>query len=140
MKVPTNVDLGDGGTTIRITDFYPPFVSSYNLLPCMVEMLTTAFDGVSPQAGNSGTHPNYEHQQFVCQQNGLELKLVGKQNTPPLEYSDLVRLARLVLLFQQRYRMPGIGFDYLDGGRSRGQGNARMMFAGNETTSDVVEA
>ncbi len=106
----------------------------------MVEMLTTAFDGASQQAGNSGNNQNLENNQFVCQQNELELKLVGNQITPPLEYNDLVRLARLLLLFQQRYRMPGIDFYYHDGSRIRGQGKAYMRVAGNETTSDMVDA
>ncbi len=106
----------------------------------MVEMLTTAFDGASQQAGSSGNNQNLEHNQFVCRQNELELKLVGNQITPPLEYGDLVRLARLLLLFQQRYRMPGMDFYYHDGRRIRGQGKAHMLLAGNETTSDIVEA
>ena len=56
-KYPTNVDLGDGGTAIRITKIlYLPLISSYNILPCMVEMHTTAFDGASQQAGNSGNN------------------------------------------------------------------------------------
>ena len=118
---------------MRITDYYSPFVSSYNVLPCIVEMLATAFESVS--AGNQ----KLPHNQFVCQRNGLELKLVGNQISPPLVYSDLVRLARLVLKFQQRYKMSGIEFFYLDGRRIQGNGNLYMLFAGNSTVGGGVE-
>lgn len=96
-------------------------------------MLAAAFENAS--AGNQKLPRN----QFVCQQNGLELKLVGNQITPPLEYSDLVRLARLVLEFQQRYKMPGIEFYYLDGRRIQGWGYVYMLLAGNSTVGGVVE-
>ena len=96
-------------------------------------MLAAAFEGVS--AGNQ----KLPHNEFVCQRNGLELKLVGYQITPPLEYSDLVRLARLVLNLQQRYKMPGIDFYYLDGRRIQGHGHVYMLFAGNSTVRGVVE-
>lgn len=96
-------------------------------------MVTTAFDGV---AAEKRKLPNNE---FVCQRNGLQLRLVGNQITPPLEYGDLVRFAKLVLSFQQKYLMPGIGLNYLDGRRIRGQGHVYMLFAGNSTVSGVVE-
>lgn len=104
----------------------------------MVEMLITAFNGVAGQAGALASQ-KLEHNQFVCQRNGLEFRLVGNQITPPLEYSDLIRLASLVLRFQQKYTMPGVSFFYLDGRRIRGQGNVYMLFAGNETVSVTGE-
>ena len=64
---------------------------------------------------------------------------MGNLITPPLEHGDLVRLAGLVLLFQQKYRMPAISSYYLDGARIRGQENAYMLFAGNSTLHDVVD-
>ena len=64
---------------------------------------------------------------------------MGNQISPPLVYGDLVRVARLVLRFQQRYKMPGIEFYYLNGRRIQGFGNVYMLFAGNESVGGVVE-
>lgn len=80
-------------------------------------MLTTAFDAVNKQAAHGNRKPL--NNQFVCQQNGLELKLAGNQIAPPLLYSGLVRLASWVLRFQQMYKIPGISFSCLDETRDR---------------------
>lgn len=61
--------------------------------------------------------------EFMCSENGLKLRVLS--NKPPLqsmEYSDLVYLARLLLNFQQVYRLPGITFDYLEDGKKTGTG------------------
>ena len=95
-------------------------------------MLTTAFTGVAG-AGEQ----KLPYNQFVCQRNGVELRFVGNQITPPLVYGDLVRLACLLLRFQQMYVMPGVGFFYLEGRRVRGQGHLYVLFVGDESGQGV---
>ncbi len=59
----------------------------------------------------------------MCSENGLTLAVLSKQ--PPLksmEYSDLVMLGKMLLNFQQVYRLPGIAFGYLEDGQMTGTG------------------
>ena len=119
-KVPYDEKIGR--LTLRITALRSgPFISSWKLLPCMVEMLTTAFNAVWMVPDQ---HPTLQDDKFVCSENGLTLTVLS--NPPPLmnmEYGDLVDLARLLLNFQQAYLLPGISFDFLEGGHQTGSGN-----------------
>ena len=52
-----------------------------------------------------------------------------------MEYSDLVTLARIVLNFQQVYRLPGITFDYLEDGLKTGTGEIDWNYAASSNQS-----
>ncbi len=57
---------------------------------------------------------------------------------PPLksmEYSDLVTLARMLLNFQQVYRLLGIEFDYLEDGQKTGTGYIEWNHAATSNQS-----
>ena len=57
---------------------------------------------------------------------------------PPLEsmeYSDLVALVRLLLNFQQAYKLPGISFDYLQDGQKTGTGEIDWNYAADSSQS-----
>lgn len=109
-----------------------PFISSYNILPCMVEMLGTSFDAI----WNVEQHSQLHNDQFRCSENGLTLMVLSKK--PPLkgmEYSDLVYLARMLLNFQQEYRVPGITFQYLEDGQITGTGEIAWNYAASSVQS-----
>lgn len=125
-KVPYDETIG--GLTLRVTSLKRGnFISSFNLLPCMVNMLSTAFNAIWNEVEQ---HPQLDDDQFTCSENGLTLTVVSQK--PPLksmEYSDLVTLARMLLNFQQVYRLPGITFDYLEDGRKTGSGDIGWNYA-----------
>ena len=118
-KVPYDEKMG--GLTLRITKLKSgPFISSYNLLPCMVETLSTAFNAIWNEIEQ---HPQLHDDQFRCSENGLMLQILShKPQLKSLEYSDLVYLTKMLLNFQQVYRLPGIEFDYFVDGQKRGTG------------------
>ena len=123
-----------GGLNLRITKLKSgPFISSYNILPCLVEMLSTAFNAIWNEVEQ---HPILDNHQFKCSENGLTLSVLS--NKPPLksmEYSDLVYLAKLLLNFQQVYRLPSITFDYLEDGQKTGTGAIAWNRAASSTQS-----
>lgn len=125
-KVPYDETIG--GLTLRVTSLKRgSFISSFNLLPCMVNMLSTAFNAIWNEVEQ---HPQLDDGQFTCSENGLTLTVVSQK--PPLksmEYSDLVTLARMLLNFQQVYRLPGITFDYLEDGQKTGSGDIGWNYA-----------
>ena len=86
----------------------------------MVDILSTSFNAIWNVAEQ---HPQLENDEFKCSENGLTLTVQSQK--PPLkgmEYSDLVYLARMLLNFQQVYRLPGIKFEYMEDGRRTGTG------------------
>lgn len=133
-KVPYEEKIG--GLTLRITSLKGGrFISSFNLLPCMVDMLSTAFDAIWNVVEQ---HPQLHDNQFSCSENGLTVTVSSQK--PPLksmEYSDLVTLARLLLNFQQAYRLPGIAFEYLEDGQRTGTGKIGWNYA--DTSSHSLE-
>lgn len=83
-------------------------------------MLSTAFDSIWNEVEQ---HPQLVDNQFRCSENSLSVYVLAQK--PPLktmEYSDLVTLARMLLNFQQVYKLPGLAFDYLEDGQLRGSG------------------
>ena len=124
-KVPHDEKMG--GLTLRITKLKSvPFISSYNILPCMVEMLSTAFNAIWNEAEQ---HPQLHDNEFRCSENSLTLQVLSHK--PPLKgmkYSDLVYLAKMLLNFQQVYRLPGIEFDYLEDGQKTGTGDLNWNY------------
>lgn len=97
----------------------------------MVDMLSTSFNAIWNVVEQ---HPQLENNQFRCSENGLTMNVLSRK--PPLktmEYSDLVTLARMLLNFQQVYRLPGIAFEYLEDGRKTGTGEIDWNYA---VTSD----
>ena len=131
-KVPYDEKMD--GLTLRITALKGgPFISSFKLLPCMVETLSTAFNAIWNVIEQ---HPQLQDNEFVCSENGLTLQV--RASKPPLktmEYSDLVYLARLLLNFQQVYMLPGITFDYLEDGIKTGTGDIGWNRAGSSLQS-----
>lgn len=99
----------------------------------MVDMLSTSFDAIWNVAEQ---HPNLDDDQYLCSENGLIISVLSQK--PPLksmEYSDLVTLARMLLNFQQVYRLPGIAFDYLEDGQITGAGEIGWKYAAGPTQS-----
>ena len=119
-KVPYDEKIGR--LTLRITSLKSgPFISSFNLLPCMVDMVSTAFDAIWLVPDQ---HRPLQDDKFVCSENGLTLTLLSKSSPlTKMEYSDLMELARMLLNFQQVYMLPGITFDYLEGTKLTGTGD-----------------
>ena len=119
-KVPHDEKIG--GLTLRITALKGgPFISSFKLLPCVVDALSTAFNSVWNEIDQ---HQPLQDDEYMCSHHALTLIL--RSNKKPLkgmEYSDLVTLARLLLSFQQVYMLPGISFDYLEDGVKTGSGD-----------------
>ena len=108
-------------------------MSSYSILPCMIDMVSTAFDAIWVE---SEQHPHLHDYQYICAENHLTLAVYSAK--PPLkvmEYSDLVTIARMLLNFQQEYRLPGITFDYLEDGQITGAGEIRWNNAANSYQS-----
>ena len=132
-KVPYDETIGS--LTLRITSLKSgPFISSFKLLPCMVDILSTSFDAVWNSAEQP--HPQVENYRFWCSASSLTLQVLSQK--PPLksmEYSDLVALGRLLLNFQQAYRLPGIAFDYLQDGQKTGTGELDWNYAANSSQS-----
>ena len=118
-KVPYDEKIG--GLTLRITSLKGgPFISSFNLLPCMVDLLSSSFNAIwlAPDQ-QMKLHDN----RYWCSENGLTLNVLSIK--PPLkamEYSDLVMLATMLLNFQQGYMLPGIEFQFLADGQVTGTG------------------
>ncbi|KAM0800925.1 hypothetical protein BDR22DRAFT_221326 [Usnea florida] len=129
-KVPYDEKIG--GLTLRITSLkVGPFISSFNLLPCMVDMLRTSFDAIWMRPDQ---HPNLDDNRYWCSENSLTLNVLS--HNPPLkamEYSDLVMLGTMLLNFQQVYMLPGIEFQYLTDGQVTGTG----FLAHNQATNDL---
>lgn len=127
-RVPYDETIG--GLTLRITALKGGrFISSYNLLPCMVDMLSTSFNAIWNVAEQ---HPQLDDNEFRCSEHGLTMMVLSHK--PPLksmEYSDLVTLAIMFLNFQQAYRLPGIAFDYLEDGQITGTGEIGWNHAAN---------
>ena len=129
-KVPYDEKIG--GLTLRITSLKGGgFVTSFDLLPCMVNMLSTSFNAIwnVPEQ-----HPNLEDNRYWCSENRLTLNVLSHK--PPLkamEYSDLVMLATMLLNFQQGYMLPGIDFQYLADGQVTGTGFLRY----NQAVKDL---
>ena len=99
----------------------------------MVDMLSTAFNAIWNVAEQ---HPNLNDNQFRCSENGLTIMVLSQK--PPLksmEYSDLVTLARMLLNFQQVYKLPGIAFDYLEDGQITGAGEIAWNHAASPKQS-----
>lgn len=99
----------------------------------MVDMLSTSFDAIWNVAEQ---HSQLDDNQFRCSDNGLTLLVLSQK--PPLksmEYSDLVTLARLLLNFQQVYRLPGIAFEYFEDGQKTGTGDIDWNYAASSSQS-----
>ena len=132
-KVPYDEKLG--GLTLRITSLKGgPFISSFNLLPCMVDMLRSSFDAIwlAPDQ-----QMNLHDNRYWCSENSLTLNILAHK--PPLktmEYSDLVVLATMLLNFQQGYMLPGIEFLYLENGQVKGTGSLSYNQAANELNQE----
>ena len=135
-KVPYDEKVG--GLTLRITSLKGgPFISSFNLLPCMVDTLSTSFNAIwnVPEQ-----HPNLEDNRYWCSENSLTLNVLSHK--PPLkamEYSDLVMLARMLLNFQQVYMLPGIDFQYLQDGQVTGTGFLNHNQAANDLNQSLQQ-
>lgn len=131
-RVPYDEKMG--GLTLRITKLKRgPFISSYNLLPCMVETLSTAFNAIWNEVEQ---HPQLHDNEFRCSENRLTLQVLSHK--PPLksmEYSDLVYLAKMLLNFQQVYMLPAIEFDYLEDGQKTGTGDLNWNYAASSVQS-----
>ena len=99
----------------------------------MVDALSTAFDAIWNVVDQ---HSQLAGHQFSCTENGLTLMVLSPK--PPLksmEYSDLVYLARMLLNFQQVYRLPPMKFDYLEDGVVTGTGEITWNFAATSNQS-----
>ena len=86
----------------------------------MIMMISTAFNAIWNEVEQ---HSQLQDNRYECSENGVTLKVLS--NKPPLksmEYSDLVTLSRLLLNFQQAYRLPVITFEYLEDGVTTGVG------------------
>ena len=118
-KVPYDEKIGR--ITLRITKLRPgPFISSYTIIPCMIMMIATAFNAVWNEIDQ---HPHLQGNRYECSDNGVTLKVVSnKLPLKSMEYSDLVYLSRLLLNFQQAYRLPVITFEYMEDGVTTGAG------------------
>ena len=121
-----------GRLTLRITKLKPgPFISSYKILPCLVDMISTAFNAIWMEIDQ---HRQLHNNEFTCSENGLTLNLLS--NKPPLksmEYSDLVYLSRQLMNFQQVYRLPVIEFEYIEDGQKTGTGEINWDSAASST-------
>lgn len=96
-------------------------------------MMGTAFDTIWNEVEQ---HTALDDDQFSCSENGLTLTVVSQKSPlKTMQYSDLVTLARLILNFQQAYRLPGISFDYLEGGQITGSGELDWNYAVSPTQS-----
>ena len=129
-RVPYDEKIG--GLTLRITKLVPgPFISTYTIIPCMIMMISTAFNAVWNEFDQ---HQKLQDNRYDCSENGVTLKIVSHK--PPLksmEYSDLVYVSRLLLNFQQAYRLPVITFDYLEDGVTTGSGGIYWDAAASST-------
>ncbi len=124
--LPYEVLLNDGlNTKLRVISYTAPHVQSFDLLPCLVDMMSTAFAEVR---NSQDPHARLLHNDYSCSENSFGLKLTGNQITVPLEYWDLISLAKMLVMFQQKYTMPGLQFEYWFKGHMLGQGYAWMQF------------
>lgn len=99
----------------------------------MVDLVSTSFDAIWDETEQ---HLPLVDNKFWCSENGLTLQVLAQK--PPLtgmQYSDLVKLARLLLNFQQAYRLPGMAFQYLEGGLQTGTGYLDWNYAVNSSQS-----
>jgi len=88
-------------------------------------MMSTAFANAQQ---SHDAYPRLLHNEYACSENSFGLHILGNQITAPLEYSDLISLAKMLLMFQQKYTMPGLQFEYWFKGQMLGQGYAWMQF------------
>ena len=103
----------------------------------MIDMLSTAFDAIWNVAEQ---HPQLVNGQFRCSENGLSVSVWSKKAPlKGMEYSDLVSLARMLLNFQQVYRLPGITFVYLADGQITGSGEIEWNYAAGANQSLAQE-
>lgn len=132
-KVPYDEKIG--GLTLRITALKGgPFISSFNLLPCLVDMLRTSFDAIwlAPDQ-----QMNLHDNRYLCSENRLTLNVVSlKLPLKGMEYSDLVMLATMLLNFQQVYMLPGIEFQYMAAGQVTGTGYLSYNQAKNDLNQE----
>ena len=131
-RVPYDEKIG--GVTLRITKLRPgPFISTYTIIPCMIMMISTAFNAVWNEVEQ---HPQLQGNRYDCSDNGVTLKVVSnKLPLKSMEYSDLVYLSRLLLNFQQAYRLPAITFEYREDGFTTGTGEIYWDPAASSTQS-----
>ena len=93
----------------------------------MVDMLSTGFNAIWKVQEQ---HPTLYDDRYECTENRVTIKVLS--NKAPLnrmEYSDLITLARMLLNFQQVYRLPGIKFKYLEDGQITGVGEVAWNYA-----------
>ena len=132
-KVPYDEKIG--GLTLRIMALKGgPFISSFNLLPCMVDMLRSSFDAIwlAPDQ-----QMNLHDNRYLCSENSLTLDVLSHK--PPLktmEYSDLVMLGQMLLNFQQGYMLPGIEFQFLSDKQVTGTGSLSYNQAANDLNQE----
>ena len=133
-KVPYDEKIG--GVTLRITKLRPgPFISTYTIIPCMVMMISTAFNAIWNEVEQ---HPQLQDNRYTCSENRVTLKVLSKKRPlKSMEYSDLVYLSRLLLNFQQAYRLPVITFEYLEDGVTTGVGG--IYWDSDETSTQDLE-
>lgn len=76
----------------------------------------------------------------MCGHNGLNVFVESTQVTARMEYTDLVVLGNAITAFQQLYVMPGVEFEYLEGGKVIGKGHIKMQFEGSANVKGTDQA
>ena len=130
-RVPYDVEY-DSDSSLRITKYSGPHISSESILPCLVDMLNSAFNAVWRQ---DDQHPRLDDNDYDCQKGGLDLRIRGTQMSLPIEYPDLASIANMIFYFQQMFVTPGLTFEYWFKGTLIGTGSAQTLYAVNATGS-----
>ena len=118
-------DIPSNLGTVRITNYNSPHISSFHIIPSLVDMLSFAFN--AEQMGRtqlSGSGYKYQNEKSALELN-VENTVQG-----PMEYSDLLVLAKSIVSFQQAYIVPGLTFEFWEGEKRTGRGSFKHLLAG----------
>ena len=111
---------------IRVTHYKGALISSYNFMPCLVDIHNNAFDSIWTKPDQN---PKLVNTQYNCLSKSLIVKFQGNGASEPLEVSDLVSLANTLLAFQQTYAVREFSYDCLVRAIERGGGQVVLRGA-----------
>ena len=134
---PFQITIIGASSLLDITSVTGSFVSSYNLLPCLVKMLSDAFDAVWNKPDQS---PELNSGYYLCQASTVKIYIATTNLRSPLTFPDLVALVNLIEAFQHNYALPEFRFQFLTNSVKRGGGYLSIEDVSQSTTeSEIVD-
>ncbi len=127
---PFRITINGAPSLLNITSTTESFVSSYNLLPCLVSMLSDAFDAIWNKRDQS---PELNAGYYFCQASTVRIYIATTNLRRPLRFPDLVDFANLIEAFQHDYALPEFRFQFLTNSVQRGYGYLRIVNVSSST-------